>query len=119
MRRREYIIKNSYTALLPNVLSIVLSSTFFSMMLLNFASLLYIMQLHGYSCTYLDTEIFHVKGTQQVLQRKYVALVIGTPRHSKGLLSAPLAKVCKNVLLFPCCFYLAWIFFIVLKRAAL
>ncbi|KAF0929259.1 hypothetical protein E2562_018780, partial [Oryza meyeriana var. granulata] len=32
-------------------------------------------------------------GTQQVLQRKYVALVIGTPRHSKGLLSAPLAKV--------------------------
>ncbi|KQJ86877.1 hypothetical protein BRADI_4g08187v3 [Brachypodium distachyon] len=49
--------------------------------------------LHGYSCTYLDTEIFHVKGTQQVLQRKYVALVIGTPRHSKGLLSAPLAKV--------------------------
>ncbi|XP_062199910.1 RNA pseudouridine synthase 4, mitochondrial isoform X1 [Phragmites australis] len=32
-------------------------------------------------------------GTQQVLQRKYVALVIGTPRHPKGLLSAPLAKV--------------------------
>ncbi|CAN6223328.1 unnamed protein product [Urochloa humidicola] len=32
-------------------------------------------------------------GTQQVLQRKYVALVIGRPRHPKGLLSAPLAKV--------------------------
>ncbi|XBH69164.1 RNA pseudouridine synthase 4, mitochondrial isoform X1 [Aegilops tauschii subsp. strangulata] len=32
-------------------------------------------------------------GTQQVLQRKYVALVMGTPRHPKGLLSAPLAKV--------------------------
>ncbi|RCV05810.1 hypothetical protein SETIT_1G112600v2 [Setaria italica] len=32
-------------------------------------------------------------GTQQVLQRKYVALVIGRPRHSKGLLSAPLAKI--------------------------
>ncbi|KAM0851290.1 hypothetical protein ACQ4PT_052520 [Festuca glaucescens] len=31
-------------------------------------------------------------GTQQVLQRKYVALVMGTPRHPKGLLSAPLAK---------------------------
>jgi len=32
-------------------------------------------------------------GTQQVLQRKYVALVMGRPRHPKGLLSAPLAKV--------------------------
>uniref|UniRef100_A0A0D9XBF3 Pseudouridine synthase RsuA/RluA-like domain-containing protein n=1 Tax=Leersia perrieri TaxID=77586 RepID=A0A0D9XBF3_9ORYZ len=32
-------------------------------------------------------------GTQQVLQRKYVALVIGTPTHPKGLLSAPLAKI--------------------------
>lgn len=32
-------------------------------------------------------------GTQHVLQRKYVALVIGTPRHPKGLLSAPLAKI--------------------------
>ncbi|KAL6863793.1 hypothetical protein ACP4OV_016696 [Aristida adscensionis] len=32
-------------------------------------------------------------GTQQVLQRKYIALVIGTPRHPKGLLSAPLTKV--------------------------
>uniref|UniRef100_J3LQB7 Pseudouridine synthase RsuA/RluA-like domain-containing protein n=1 Tax=Oryza brachyantha TaxID=4533 RepID=J3LQB7_ORYBR len=32
-------------------------------------------------------------GTQHVLQRKYLALVIGTPRHPKGLLSAPLAKV--------------------------
>uniref|UniRef100_A0ACD5YGZ2 Uncharacterized protein n=1 Tax=Avena sativa TaxID=4498 RepID=A0ACD5YGZ2_AVESA len=32
-------------------------------------------------------------GTQQVLQRKYIALVMGTPRHPKGLLSAPLAKV--------------------------
>ncbi|RLN35670.1 RNA pseudouridine synthase 4, mitochondrial-like [Panicum miliaceum] len=31
-------------------------------------------------------------GTQQVLQRKYVALVMGRPRHPKGLLSAPLAK---------------------------
>ena len=36
-----------------------------------------------------------LKGTQQVLQRKYVALVMGTPRHPKGLLSAPLAKVCR------------------------
>uniref|UniRef100_A0A453KG24 Uncharacterized protein n=1 Tax=Aegilops tauschii subsp. strangulata TaxID=200361 RepID=A0A453KG24_AEGTS len=36
---------------------------------------------------------FMLKGTQQVLQRKYVALVMGTPRHPKGLLSAPLAKV--------------------------
>ncbi|PAN11099.1 hypothetical protein PAHAL_2G147200 [Panicum hallii] len=34
-----------------------------------------------------------VNGTQQVLQRKYVALVMGRPRHPKGLLSAPLAKV--------------------------
>lgn len=32
-------------------------------------------------------------GTQQVLLRKYVALVIGRPMHPKGLLSAPLAKV--------------------------
>ncbi|KAG8049409.1 hypothetical protein GUJ93_ZPchr0009g958 [Zizania palustris] len=32
-------------------------------------------------------------GTQQVLQRKYIALVIGIPRYPKGLLSAPLAKI--------------------------
>ncbi|URD96632.1 RNA pseudouridylate synthase [Musa troglodytarum] len=31
--------------------------------------------------------------TQRPLQRKYLALVIGTPRHSKGLISAPLAKI--------------------------
>ncbi|KAL6638870.1 hypothetical protein ACP70R_023506 [Stipagrostis hirtigluma subsp. patula] len=54
--------------------------------------------------TQLSTSIMHAifrektadalaDGTQQVLQRKYVALVIGTPRHPKGLLSAPLAKV--------------------------
>ncbi|CAD6219960.1 unnamed protein product [Miscanthus lutarioriparius] len=54
--------------------------------------------------TQLSTSIMHAifrektadalgDGTQQVLQRKYVALVIGRPRHPKGLLSAPLAKV--------------------------
>ncbi|CAL5065480.1 unnamed protein product [Urochloa decumbens] len=54
--------------------------------------------------TQLSTSIMHAifrektadalsYGTQQVLQRKYVALVIGRPRHPKGLLSAPLAKV--------------------------
>jgi hypothetical protein len=70
---------------------------------IEFRTILYIMQLHSYSYTYLDTHIFSVKGTQQVLQRKYVALVMGTPRHPKGLLSAPLAKVRKNM----CCHSLA------------
>jgi len=46
---------------------------------------------------YLDNIVHYVKGTQQVLQRKYVALVIGRPRHPKGLLSAPLAKVCMDI----------------------
>ncbi|XP_026655977.1 RNA pseudouridine synthase 4, mitochondrial isoform X4 [Phoenix dactylifera] len=31
--------------------------------------------------------------TRRTLQRKYLALVIGTPKHSKGLISAPLAKI--------------------------
>ncbi|TVU10714.1 hypothetical protein EJB05_44259 [Eragrostis curvula] len=54
--------------------------------------------------TQLSTSIMHAifrektadalsDGTQQVLQRKYVALVLGIPRHPKGLLSAPLAKL--------------------------
>ncbi|GJN40259.1 hypothetical protein PR202_gb29447 [Eleusine coracana subsp. coracana] len=54
--------------------------------------------------TQLSTSIMHAifrektadalsDGTQQVLQRKYVALVLGAPRHPRGLLSAPLAKV--------------------------
>lgn len=34
-----------------------------------------------------------IKSAGRVLQRKYLALVIGIPRHSKGLISAPLAKV--------------------------
>nr|CAD1839625.1 unnamed protein product [Ananas comosus var. bracteatus] len=34
-----------------------------------------------------------IKSASRVLQRKYLALVIGIPRHSKGLISAPLAKV--------------------------
>ncbi|KAK3132554.1 hypothetical protein QOZ80_6AG0524400 [Eleusine coracana subsp. coracana] len=54
--------------------------------------------------TQLSTSIMHAifrektadalsDGTQQVLQRKYVALVLGAPRHPRGLLSAPLAKL--------------------------
>lgn len=31
--------------------------------------------------------------TRRALQRKYWALVIGTPKHSKGLISAPLVKI--------------------------
>jgi len=50
---------------------------------------------------YVDNIIHYVKGTQQVLQRKYVALVMGRPRHPKGLLSAPLAKVCTNISTIP------------------
>ncbi|XP_026655976.1 RNA pseudouridine synthase 4, mitochondrial isoform X3 [Phoenix dactylifera] len=34
-----------------------------------------------------------IKTTRRTLQRKYLALVIGTPKHSKGLISAPLAKI--------------------------
>lgn len=56
------------------------------------------MQQQGrYLHMYLDNIFHYVKGTQQVLQRKYVALVLGRPRHPKGLLSAPLAKVCRNI----------------------
>jgi hypothetical protein len=50
---------------------------------------------------YVDNIVHYVKGTQQVLQRKYVALVMGRPRHPKGLLSAPLAKVCTNIATIP------------------
>lgn len=59
-----------------------------------FRTILYIMQLHVIHVLILILIYFMLKGTQQVLQRKYVALVMGTPRHPKGLLSAPLAKVC-------------------------
>ncbi|WOL17473.1 RNA pseudouridine synthase 4, mitochondrial [Canna indica] len=34
-----------------------------------------------------------INDTQRPLQRKYLALVLGTPRHSRGLISAPLAKI--------------------------
>lgn len=59
-----------------------------------FRTILYIMQLHVIHVLILILIYFMLKGTEQVLQRKYVALVMGTPRHPKGLLSAPLAKVC-------------------------
>ncbi|KAG1327159.1 putative RNA pseudouridine synthase 4, mitochondrial-like [Cocos nucifera] len=34
-----------------------------------------------------------IKTTCRALQRKYLALVIGTPKHSKGLIAAPLTKI--------------------------
>ncbi|KAG6469810.1 RNA pseudouridine synthase 4, mitochondrial-like [Zingiber officinale] len=34
-----------------------------------------------------------ITGTQRAIQRKYLALVIGTPRHPRGLISASLAKI--------------------------
>ncbi|KAI0488651.1 hypothetical protein KFK09_028490 [Dendrobium nobile] len=34
-----------------------------------------------------------IKNASRVLQRKYWALVIGTPKHSSGLLSAPIGKI--------------------------
>lgn len=44
---------------------------------------------------------------EKILRKRYWALVIGSPRHPKGMISAPLRKV-RIFLSYPSCYFFPW-----------